>query len=62
MRAHVGQRMPAHDSRSEYASRMHRVLETIDRQPDQPLKLEIADCDPQTGAFACVICIPVVAL
>lgn len=40
MRAQVGQRMPAHDSRSEYASHMHRVLETIDRQLDQPLKLE----------------------
>src|SRR5260370_33568700 len=28
------------DSRAEYVARMHRVLEYIDRQLDQPLELE----------------------
>lgn len=32
--------MPSCDCRSEYASRMHRVVEAIDRQLDQPLDLE----------------------
>lgn len=32
--------MRSRDSRSEYASRMHRVVETIDRQLDQALDLE----------------------
>ena len=32
--------MPTPDSRSEYTSRMHRVLETIDRRLDQALDLE----------------------
>jgi AraC family transcriptional regulator len=32
--------MPAQDSRSEYARRMHRVLEHIDRQLDERLELE----------------------
>lgn len=32
--------MPVQDSRSEYAARMHRVLEFIDRHLDEPLELE----------------------
>jgi AraC family transcriptional regulator len=32
--------MPIQDSRSEYAQRMHRVLEHIDRHLDQPLELD----------------------
>src|SRR5438132_7331752 len=32
--------MPAQDSRSEYARRMHRVLEQIDRRLDERLELE----------------------
>lgn len=32
--------MPAQDSRSEYAARMHRVLEFIDRHLDEPLELD----------------------
>src|SRR5438105_15541128 len=32
--------MPAQDSRSEYARRMHRVLEHIDRHLDERLELE----------------------
>ena len=32
--------MAHRDSRSEYVARMHRVLEHIDRQLDQPLELE----------------------
>jgi AraC family transcriptional regulator len=32
--------MPAQDSRSEYARRMHRVLEHIDRELDERLELE----------------------
>lgn len=32
--------MPPQDSRSEYARRMHRVLEHVDRHLDQPLDLE----------------------
>src|SRR5262249_61016260 len=31
--------MVAHDSRAEYTKRMHRVLEYIDSQLDQPLEL-----------------------
>ena len=32
--------MTHQDSRSEYVDRMHRVLEHIDRELDQPLELE----------------------
>ena len=32
--------MPVQDSRSEYARRMHRVLEHVDRHLDQPLELD----------------------
>src|ERR1700716_4535398 len=32
--------MTHQDSRSEYVARMHRVLEHIDRELDQPLELE----------------------
>src|SRR5438874_13456669 len=32
--------MSSRDSRSEYESRMHRVVEYIDRQLDQPLDLD----------------------
>jgi AraC family transcriptional regulator len=32
--------MPVQDSRSEYAARMHRVLEFIDRYLDESLELD----------------------
>ena len=32
--------MPKQDSRAEYAARMHRVIETIDRDLDKPLDLD----------------------
>jgi hypothetical protein len=59
--------MDSRVSRSEYERRMHRVVETIDRQLDQPLDLQTlatkgSTYDPQTGVFDCEICIPVVPL
>ena len=37
-------RMPSRDSRSDHTSRMHREIETINRQLDQALDLETLAC------------------
>ena len=43
--------MPTPDSRSEYRSRMHRVLETIDRQLDLALDLETLAAEAHFSPF-----------
>src|SRR2546421_9480814 len=43
--------MPSQDNRSEYANRMHRVLEHIDRHLDQTLELDLLASVANFSAF-----------
>jgi AraC family transcriptional regulator len=43
--------MPVQDSRSEYAARMHRVLEFIDRHLEESLELETLDAVANFSAY-----------